>query len=92
MLCRGAERVVQDTREELGLQPAGVETEDGLLARGGYGSPTIVVNGDDLYFGNDGLVLVREALWRTIRRFCAQPVQWRLRISRRIISGVWVRT
>ncbi|MBK7950620.1 MAG: 2-hydroxychromene-2-carboxylate isomerase [Deltaproteobacteria bacterium] len=35
---------------------------DELIARGGYGSPTIFVNGDDLYFGNDRLVLVREAL------------------------------
>ncbi len=35
-----------------------------LVARGGYGSPTIIVGGDDLYFGNDRLVLVREALQR----------------------------
>ncbi|MEZ4332633.1 MAG: 2-hydroxychromene-2-carboxylate isomerase [Myxococcota bacterium] len=35
-----------------------------LVARGGYGSPTIIVGGDDLYFGNDRLVLVREALRR----------------------------
>ncbi len=33
-----------------------------LIARGGFGSPTIFVNGDDMYFGNDRLVLVREAL------------------------------
>ena len=38
-----------------------------LVARGGYGSPTIVVGGDDLYFGNDRLVLVREALLRRQR-------------------------
>ena len=37
---------------------------DELVARGGYGSPTIIVGGDDLYFGNDRLVLVREALRR----------------------------
>ena len=37
---------------------------DELVARGGYGSPTLIVNGDDLYFGNDRLVLVREALRR----------------------------
>ena len=35
---------------------------DELIARGGFGSPTIFVNGDDMYFGNDRLVLVREAL------------------------------
>ena len=40
---------------------------DELVARGGYGSPTIIVGGDDLYFGNDRLVLVREALRRRHR-------------------------
>ncbi|WP_347136760.1 DsbA family protein [Parahaliea mediterranea] len=30
--------------------------------RGGYGSPTIFVAGDDMYFGNDQLPLVRGAL------------------------------
>jgi 2-hydroxychromene-2-carboxylate isomerase len=35
---------------------------DELIARGGFGSPTIFVNQDDMYFGNDRLVLVREAL------------------------------
>jgi 2-hydroxychromene-2-carboxylate isomerase len=37
---------------------------DELVDRGGFGSPTIFVNGDDMYFGNDRLVLVREALVR----------------------------
>lgn len=37
---------------------------DELIARGGFGSPTMIVGGDDLYFGNDRLVLVREALRR----------------------------
>ena len=35
---------------------------DELIEHGGFGSPTIVVDGDDLYFGNDRLPLVREAL------------------------------
>jgi 2-hydroxychromene-2-carboxylate isomerase len=35
---------------------------DELIARGGFGSPSMIVGGDDLYFGNDRLVLVREAL------------------------------
>jgi 2-hydroxychromene-2-carboxylate isomerase len=35
-----------------------------LIRRGGFGSPTIYVNGDDMYFGNDRLPLVREALLR----------------------------
>ena len=37
---------------------------DELIARGGFGSPTIFVDGDDMYFGNDRLPLVREALLR----------------------------
>ena len=37
---------------------------DELIARGGFGSPTLFVNGDDMYFGNDRLVLVRDALAR----------------------------
>ena len=37
---------------------------DELIARGGYGSPTIFVNGEDMYFGNDRLPLVRDALER----------------------------
>jgi 2-hydroxychromene-2-carboxylate isomerase len=35
---------------------------DELIQRGGFGSPTMFVNGDDLYFGNDRLPLVRRAL------------------------------
>jgi 2-hydroxychromene-2-carboxylate isomerase len=37
---------------------------DELIARGGFGSPTLFVDGSDMYFGNDRLVLVREALGR----------------------------
>jgi 2-hydroxychromene-2-carboxylate isomerase len=37
-------------------------TTDELIARGGFGSPTLFVNGDDMYFGNDRLVLVEAAL------------------------------
>ena len=35
---------------------------DEAIARGAFGSPTIFVGGDDLYFGNDRLPLVRAAL------------------------------
>ncbi len=35
-----------------------------VIARGGFGSPTMFVNGDDMYFGNDRLPLVEEALSR----------------------------
>ena len=33
-----------------------------LVTRGGFGSPTLFVDRDDMFFGNDRLVLVREAL------------------------------
>ena len=36
---------------------------DDLIARGGFGSPTLFV-GDDMFFGNDRLVLVEAALSR----------------------------
>lgn len=35
-----------------------------LIERGGYGSPTIFVDGTDMYFGNDQLPLVEAALKR----------------------------
>lgn len=35
---------------------------DRLIARGGYGSPSIFVHGTDMYFGNDQLPLVEQAL------------------------------
>ena len=38
-------------------------TED-LIARGGFGSPTFFVGGDDMYFGNDRMPLVRAAVER----------------------------
>ena len=37
---------------------------DELIQRGGFGSPTMFVNGDDMYFGNDRLPLVEAALMR----------------------------
>ncbi|BCW90891.1 2-hydroxychromene-2-carboxylate isomerase [Alphaproteobacteria bacterium SO-S41] len=40
---------------------------DDLIARGGYGSPTIFVDRDDMYFGNDQLPLVEFALQRAQR-------------------------
>ena len=40
---------------------------DELIARGGYGSPSLFVDGDDMYFGNDQLPLVEAALLRTPR-------------------------
>jgi 2-hydroxychromene-2-carboxylate isomerase len=40
-----------------------LNTEE-VIARGGFGSPTMFVNGDDMYFGNDRLPLVEAALER----------------------------
>lgn len=40
-------------------------TTDELIARGGFGSPTLFVNGTDMYFGNDRLPLVEAALARS---------------------------
>jgi 2-hydroxychromene-2-carboxylate isomerase len=39
---------------------------DEVMRRGGFGSPTIFVGGADMYFGNDRLPLVREALVRAV--------------------------
>jgi 2-hydroxychromene-2-carboxylate isomerase len=38
------------------------DNTDELIARGGFGSPTMFVDGDDMYFGNDRLELVAAAL------------------------------
>lgn len=38
---------------------------DELVRRGGFGSPTLFVDGEDMYFGNDSLPLVAAALART---------------------------
>jgi 2-hydroxychromene-2-carboxylate isomerase len=37
---------------------------DEVIARGGFGSPTMFLNGNDMYFGNDRLPLLREAIRR----------------------------
>ena len=37
---------------------------DEVMARGGFGSPTIYVGKTDMYFGNDRMPLIREALER----------------------------
>ena len=38
-----------------------------LVARGGFGSPTMFINGSDMYFGNDRLPLVEAALTRALQ-------------------------
>ncbi len=37
---------------------------DEAIARGVFGSPTFFLNGDDMYFGNDRLELIRAAIAR----------------------------
>jgi 2-hydroxychromene-2-carboxylate isomerase len=37
---------------------------DEVMARGGFGSPTVFLDKTDMYFGNDRLPLIREALQR----------------------------
>ena len=72
MLERIVERVGLDPRAFLEAieQPETKQrlrqTTDELMTRGGFGSPTMFVNGDDMYFGNDRLLLVRDALSRAI--------------------------
>ena len=70
--------VLADVCQRCGIEPqaffAGIAQHDikaqlkanteELIRRGGFGSPTIFVDGDDMYFGNDRLPLVREALLR----------------------------
>ncbi len=64
--------------KEVGLEPEAFFTKigspeckaklrdntDDLIRRNGFGSPTLFVGGDDMYFGNDRLPLVREAVRR----------------------------
>ena len=42
-----------------------LNTEE-VVARGGFGSPTIFVGGDDMYFGNDRMPLIRDAVLRRL--------------------------
>lgn len=70
------DKVLQSIVEDLGLDPKAyfaaitdpsykdmlrINTDE-LISRGGYGSPTIFINGDDMYFGNDRLPLVEHRL------------------------------
>ena len=46
----------QDTKDHLR------SVTDELIARGGFGSPTMFVDGTDMYFGNDRLDLIRDLI------------------------------
>ncbi len=39
-------------------------TTQELIDRGGFGSPTMFVGGDDMYFGNDRMPLIKDAVLR----------------------------
>jgi 2-hydroxychromene-2-carboxylate isomerase len=43
-------------------------TTQELIDRGGFGSPTMFVGRDDMYFGNDRMPLIRDALLRRKRK------------------------
>ena len=72
------EDVLREVCRNAGLEPSSIlsqaqapEVKDRLrinteevIARGGFGSPTMFVDGDDMYFGNDRLPLVEAALMR----------------------------
>jgi 2-hydroxychromene-2-carboxylate isomerase len=71
-----SDEVLAGICRQVGLDPAGFfdaiasqdykdrlrANTDELIARGGFGSPTIFINGDDMYFGNDRLPLVEHRL------------------------------
>ena len=51
------EKVIhKDTKDQLR------SNTDELISRGGFGSPTIFIDTEDMYFGNDRMVLVREKI------------------------------
>ena len=72
------DEVLADICQRVGVDPqqffAGISDQaikdqlkantDEVMARGGFGSPTMFLDKTDMYFGNDRLPLVREALAR----------------------------
>lgn len=74
------EAVLREVARDAGLDPKiflqrieAPDVKDRLIAnaaelmdRGGFGSPTIFVNGEDMYFGNDRMPLVEAALARYV--------------------------
>jgi len=72
------EAVLEDVAKRAGLEPAWLlarmaapeikeqlrKNTDELIARGGFGSPTMFVDEGDMFFGNDRLPLVEAALRR----------------------------
>jgi 2-hydroxychromene-2-carboxylate isomerase len=72
VLAKICERVGVDPQKFLaGIGQQAIKDElkantDEVIARGGYGSPTMFVDKTDMYFGNDRLPLLREAVERKL--------------------------
>jgi 2-hydroxychromene-2-carboxylate isomerase len=68
-ICRRVGVDPQTFLEGIARQPIKDELKantDEVIARGGYGSPTMFVDRTDMYFGNDRLPLLREAVERKL--------------------------
>ena len=64
-ICQGVGLDPAEVAEKIASDPYKQKLRDNteeLIERGGFGTPTIFIDGSDMYFGNDRLVLVREAL------------------------------
>jgi 2-hydroxychromene-2-carboxylate isomerase len=55
------EALIQRTTEQDVKDRLRTNTQEAIV-KGAYGSPTMIVNDGQLYFGNDQLPLVRQAL------------------------------
>ncbi len=70
VLALGCERIGFDQKiffdgiNEPAVKQQLKDNTEELMRRGGFGTPTMFVNKDDMYFGNDRLLLVREAFER----------------------------
>lgn len=67
-VCRRAKvdaDFVFDAIAQPNIKDALKENTDEVMRRGGFGSPTIFVDRDDMYFGNDRMPLIRDALQRS---------------------------
>lgn len=56
-----AERLIDDSSSDIIKAKLRANTEE-AIERGSFGSPTIFIEGEDMYFGNDQLPLVKRAI------------------------------
>jgi 2-hydroxychromene-2-carboxylate isomerase len=59
-------RFVLEAIETAEIKSALRSNTDELMARNGFGTPTFFVNGTDMYFGNDRIILVEAAIRRAL--------------------------